>query len=75
MWASVDEQLCGLVDQLRTTGYRHTLEAGLRFADAVDYHEEYNLTDLLPKFREKGIVTIVNESDGERLLHSSTHNG
>ena len=30
MWASIGEQLGGLVDRLRATGYRHTLEVELR---------------------------------------------
>ena len=72
-WGLIDEQLCRLIDRLRSTGYRHTLEAELRLTKIRVDLEWYDFTTILPKFREKGIVTIVDTDHGDRLLHSSTH--
>jgi len=73
-WALIDKQLCGLVDQLRARGYRHTLEAELRFAKVVYCPGSYDPTHFLPKFWEKGTVTIIDTGHGDRLLHTSTQN-
>ena len=72
-WALIDEQLCGLADRLRSTGCCRTLEAELRFTNIGDSLEWYDFTTVLPKFREKGIVTIIDAVHGDLLLHSSTH--
>ena len=74
-WGFIDEQLCGLADRLRSKGYRHTLEASLRLTRITDPFERYDFTTFLPKFREKGIVTViyVYAGYGDRLLYSSTH--
>jgi len=72
-WALFDEQLCQLMDRLRPTGYHHTLEAELRLTEIRRDFDQCDFTMFLPKFREKGIVTIVDAVDGNRLLHSSTH--
>ena len=69
----IDEQLCTLADRLHSTGCRHTLEAEIRLAKIRDDLERYDFTTVLPKFREKGIVTVVDAVHGDRLLHSSTH--
>ena len=48
--------MCGFVDKLRTLGYTHTLE--LEFlVTRVDVDKELH-HKFLPKFREKGTVTI-----------------
>ena len=73
-WTLIDKDLCGLVDQLRTTGYCHTLEVELRFAKIQDDLGKWDFTNVLPEFKEKGIVTIVDVLHGHRLLHSSAHN-
>ena len=62
IWTSIDEQLCGLVDRLRATGYRHTLEVELRPKKPGNDPGEYDPTIFLPKFREKGIVTVLRAS-------------
>ena len=72
-WALVDKQLCGLVDRLRVAGYRHTLEVELRLFHAMDDPGTYPFAIFLPKFREKGVVTITDTVHGARLLHSSAH--
>lgn len=75
-WDLIDEQLCGLADRLRSTGYRHTLEAELRLTRIIDPFRWYDFTTFLPKFREKGIVTVIYVYGGpysDLLLHSSTH--
>jgi len=68
-WHSIDKQLCRLVDRLRSTGYRHTLEVELRPVEIGGDFGECDFTKLLPEFRENGIVIV---TDGERVLHSST---
>ena len=60
-WTSIDKDLCGIVDQLRTMGHCHILEVELRFARvSADDPGKYSFTDLLPEFGEKGIVTIID---------------
>lgn len=76
LWAPVDGQLCGLVDRLRATGHRHTLEVELRFSCTEGDPSGIDFTKLLilPGFMEKGVVTIVDAELGNRVFHSSTHN-
>ena len=74
-WASIDKELCELVDRLGATGYRHTLEAELRLTGIKGDRGEYDFAKFLPEFREKGAVTIVDVTwRGDQLLHSSAHN-
>ena len=72
-WAFIDEQLCGLVNRLRAMGYRRTLEVELRLMKVEDGAGGYDFTLFLPKFREKGVVTIVDVARGNQVLHSSIH--
>ena len=72
-WTSFDEQLCRLVDRLRTVGYRHILEVELRPTDIWCHPEKCDFTKFLPKFREKGVVTIIDGAHDGRVHHSSTH--
>ena len=69
--APADDQLCELVDRLRRMGHRHTLEAKLRFKSIEEDVSGIDFTAFLPRFREKGVVTIVDDACG-RILHSST---
>ena len=71
-WTLVDNQLCELVDRLRAMGYRHTLEAELRFLNMIGNPEIRDFNTFLPKFGEKGVVTVINTIQGRRFLHSST---
>ena len=73
-WASVDEQLCGQADWLHAVKCRHTLEVELRLKKIKGDPREYDFTVFLPEFREKGVVTIIDTTDSDRVLHSSTHN-
>ena len=73
-WPPVDELLCQLVDQLHATRPNHTLEVELRLTGIYGDTEGYNFNVFLPKFREKGVVTIVDVAHGDRVLHFSTHN-
>lgn len=73
LWAPVDGQLCGLVDRLRAKGHCHRLEVELRFSWIIGDPSRVDFTKLLPGFREKGVVTIVNAKHGNQVLHSSTH--
>ena len=73
-WTLIDEQLCRLVDRLRVTGYRRTLEVELRLTDAGEFPITGGFTKLLPAFREKGVVTITDAAYEGRMLHSSNRN-
>ena len=73
-WASIDKELCGLVGRLRAIGYQHTLEVELRLMKVGSDPEDYDFTEVFPDFRQKGVVTIIDVADGDRVLHSSTHN-
>jgi len=75
-WAPADGHLCGLVDRLRAKGHCHALEVELRFSCIEGDLSKVDFTELLflPGFREKGVVTIVDAKNGNRVLHSSTHN-
>ena len=53
----IEKQLCELVDRLRATGHRHTLEAELRFPHLNGDLSEGDFAGLLPEFREKGVLT------------------
>ena len=70
----IDKELCRLVDRLRATGYRHTLEVELRLTKIGHDVRKCVFTKFLPEFREKGIVTIVGGEHGDRVLHSSAQN-
>ena len=73
-WPSVDKQLCEVVDRLRVMGHRHTLEVELRFVQVEGDPAEKDFTKVLPGFREKGVVTIIDDARGDLIYHSSTHN-
>ena len=72
-WASVDKHLCEVVDRLRAMGYRHTLEVQLRFTHVEDPSKNGS-TKVLPGFREKGVVAIIDDACGDLIYRSSTHN-
>ena len=69
----IDKQLYVLIDRLRATGYRPTLEVELRLLEIGNELRDYGFTKFLPEFKEKGVLTIIDAADGG-LLHSSTHN-
>jgi len=69
---SVDKRLCGVVDRLRAMGYCHTLEVELRFTWVEGDLDDF--TTVLSEFREKGVVTIVDDVRGDLIYRSSTHN-
>jgi len=73
-WTWIDEELCRLVDRLCAMGYCHTLEAELRFLRTTRVTKEHGLTKVLPKFKEKGVVTVFDAHLGEYVFNSSTHN-
>ena len=68
--APADEQLCELVVRLSRMGHHHTLEAKLRFGFTENDVSRIDFTTFLPRFREKGIVTIVDDTRN-RILYSS----
>jgi len=73
-WNWVDEQLCGLVDRLGAMGYRRTLEAELRFDKITGGPGKHGFTNVLPEFKEKGVVTFIDTSREDQVIYSSAHN-
>jgi len=69
-WTLIDKQLYDLVARLGRTGHRRTLEVEVRFTEIDGDPGKYEFTKFLPKFREKGVVTIVDAAH-DRVLHSS----
>ena len=70
-WSSLDTGLSSLVDRLRASGHHHVLD--------VDFRRDVNFAKrvlgagpdgFLPKFRERGRVTIL-ETPSERVLYCS----
>ena len=72
-WALIDEQSCGLVDWLRAVGYPHALEVELRLSEIGDVPRKYGFVKFLPKFMEKGVVTITHGDHDAWLLYPSAH--
>jgi hypothetical protein len=64
-WMRFDNMLCELIDRLQKSGYRHTLEVELQ-AEYVELKEGESLEyqGVLPKFREKGRVSVVEIMTG-----------
>lgn len=60
VWASTDERLCKLVARLGRMGYSHTLEVEFRLSGGGETHSEHDLTKFLPRFKHKGVVTIID---------------
>ena len=68
-WVLVDEQSCGMVDRLRSTGHRCPLEVELRLSEIKGDAVKFDFTKFLPEFREKGVVTITNTVRSTQSLH------
>ncbi|KAF9645186.1 hypothetical protein BDM02DRAFT_3189917 [Thelephora ganbajun] len=62
-WAPFDDVVCGLVDRLQVSGYKHTLELEFR-TNFVELGDEVHCEDFLPKFQERGSVRIVEVMSG-----------
>lgn len=65
-WTDFDDKMCGFVDKLRTLGHTHTLELEFLMT-RVDVDKKLH-PKFLPKFREKGTVTIRLDSRVSRLV-------
>jgi len=74
LWASVDKQLCEVVDRLRAMGHPYMLEVELWFTQVEGDPGEIDFTKVLPEFREKGVVTVIDGACGGLTYRSSTHN-
>ena len=68
-WVLVDEQPCGMVDRLRSTGHRYPLEVELRLPKIKGDAVKFDFTKFLPELREKGVVTITNTVRSTQPLH------
>jgi len=69
--ALLDQQLCRLVDRLCAMEYRFTLEVEFRLTNIRDDPGEYDITQFLPEFSEKGIVIVVDGDDCDRVRYST----
>jgi hypothetical protein len=60
-----DDMLCELIDRLQKSGYTHILEVEFR-AGYVEPEDGESLGDqgILPKFREKGRVSVIEVTTG-----------
>ena len=47
-----------------TAGCRHTIETQLQLTKIGDDPGKYDFADLLPEFRKKGIVTVIDADHG-----------
>ena len=63
-WIHFDNILYGLVDRLRRSGLKHTLEVEFQLTSA-EFGEEVYHGDFLPMFKEKGRVRMVNIFSGK----------
>jgi len=71
-WASVDEELCEVADRLHAIGHRHTLEVQLHFVQVKGDPGKNDFTQVLSGFRERGVVTIIDDACGDLVYRSST---
>jgi len=71
-WTSADGSLSEVVARLGRKGYYHVLEVELRLTKTEDDPGKYEFARFLPRFREKGIVTIVDAVHDNQVLHLST---
>ena len=60
-WIPFDDMICRLVDRLRVSGYSNTLEVEFRLM-FIDPACEARHREFLPKFKEKGRVTVTKLS-------------
>jgi len=72
-WNWVDDRLCGQVDRLRAVGHRHTLEAELRFDNIAGCPGYRDFANVLPEFKEEGVVTFIDTGRGDQVIYSSVH--
>ena len=67
-WSSLDVALSDLVDRLRASGYERILELEFRLWFTMDF--DLNPDELLPRFREKGGVTVEESAEWGALENS-----
>ena len=62
-WSSLDMVLSNLVDRLRASGYKHTLELEFRLGPkSAGLYPIIGLNTTLPRFRERGRVTVLDST-------------
>jgi len=64
-WTSFDDCISALADKLRKLGSKETLEVEFRSEHLVVDFLPMNSKKLLPKFSEKGRVTVVRQRAGD----------
>ena len=67
---TADGSLSQLVEKLRGLGYSRTLEVEFLVSSLADGEVESGFAKLLPKFRKKGRVRVIQKSAG-RAVHCS----
>ena len=63
-WPPFDDMICGLVDRLQVLGHKGTLEVVFQAVFVDLENKKVNHERILPKFKEKGRVRIVETSSG-----------
>ena len=69
-WSSLDTELNRHVDRLRKSGRKHVLELEFQHNDFAKTVSDAGPNGFLPKFREKGRVTV-SETVSGRILYRS----
>ena len=67
-YQTIDDCLCQLVGRLQRSGYKHKLEMVFYVWEVPDDEEVFK--ELLPRFREQGLVKFAWWQD-ERVIYSS----
>jgi len=65
-----DNCLCRLIERLQGFGYKHRLDVVLGIGEEDAQELSVNFEKLLPKFRERGRVTVV-ERMSKRVVYRS----
>lgn len=63
-WTLFDDVLCALADRLRALGCSNTLEVEIRVG-VLEIGGEESHAEVLPKFKEKGLVRVVSPLTGQ----------
>ena len=70
-WSSLDIALPNLVDRLRASGYKHSLELEFQLEpEFAEIDPKDDLDAIFPCFREKGRVTLL-EKTSRRIIYCS----
>ena len=67
LWPKFDDLVCGLFDKLCLLGHQGTLEVEIESSDLMGTNITVVIEEFLPKFREKGTLTVWEGPTGQGL--------